>query len=180
MIDMTFHISYDGNEPMNNLARQIEPQRELVLDEFVPCRLSNLSYAVGRSISSILGSRFGITTSEWRVLVVLGRWQGLSAVEVAERTLLDKVAVSRAVGKLLKNGLVDRRFADADRRRSVLNLSEEGRQLLLEIAPTALDFEDSLLRSLSDAEVNVFSRVIEKLLADVSRSSPSCQAVAES
>ena len=42
------------------------------------------------------GKRFALTIPEWRVIAILGRFPGLSAVEVAERTMLDKVAVSRA------------------------------------------------------------------------------------
>jgi DNA-binding MarR family transcriptional regulator len=148
---------------MNNPALQTAPERELFLDDFIPCRLSNRSQSVSRSIATIYGARFGLTTAEWRVVVVLGRFPGLSAVEVAERTQLDKVAVSRAVAKLLKSGRIDRRFADVDRRRSILNLSDSGRELLAEIAPMALDFEDRLLGELTDAEVAVFNRVIDKL-----------------
>ena len=83
----------------------------------------------------------------WRVMAVLGRFPGISAAEVAERTAMDKVAVSRAVTKLIKNGRIDREFADADKRRSILNLSEEGKKLHDEIAELALGFERDLLDS---------------------------------
>lgn len=148
---------------MNNAALKIEPERELVLDNFVPCRLSDVSQTVSRSIAAVYGKRFGLTPAEWRVLVVLGNSPGLSAVEVADRTFLDKVAVSRAVTKLLKSGRINRKFADADRRRSVLNLSDEGHRVLDEIAPMALDFQERLLDELSDFELAIFNRVIDKL-----------------
>jgi DNA-binding MarR family transcriptional regulator len=150
---------------MNNAAVKFQPrERHLSLDHFIPCRLSDLSQSVTRSIATIYHSRFGLTPAECRVLVVLGREPGLSAVEVASRTQLDKVAVSRAVTKLVARGQVERRFADADRRRSILTLTEEGRRLLGEIEPVALDFEDRLLGDLSAAEVAMLNRVIEKLL----------------
>ncbi|MEX2258147.1 MAG: MarR family transcriptional regulator, partial [Woeseia sp.] len=108
--------------------------------------------------------RFGLTIPEWRVIVILGRFPGLSAVEVAERTLMDKVAVSRAVTKLLKNGRIEREFADADRRRSILNLSDKGKQVLDEIAPLALDMESTLLKGLSQEEAKVLDSIIDRLL----------------
>ena len=79
--------------------------------------------------------------------------------------MLDKVAVSRAVTKLIKNGRLDREFADADRRRSILNLSEEGQKVHNEVAPLALKMEDDLLHGLSETEVSVLNSVIERLLA---------------
>jgi DNA-binding MarR family transcriptional regulator len=137
---------------------------ELILEDFLPYRLAVLSHTVSTKIASVYDKRFGLTIPEWRVIAILGRFPGLSAVEVAERTMLDKVAVSRAVTKLIKNGRLDREFADADRRRSILNLSEEGRKVLDEIAPLALQFEHDLLHGISDEDFAAFNVVMERLM----------------
>ena len=68
----------------------------------------------------VLGTRFALTVTEWRVMAVLGRYPGLSANQVSQRTAMDKVAVSRAVARLLEAGRLERAFDDDDRRRSVL------------------------------------------------------------
>lgn len=141
-----------------------ETQRELILEKFLPYRLAILSHSVSNSIATVYASRFGLTIPEWRVIVILGRFPGLSAVEVAERTLMDKVAVSRAVTKLIKNGRVDREFADADRRRSILTLSDKGLKVLDEISPLALGIEDMLLEGLSKEEIETLNRVMDRLL----------------
>ena len=138
---------------------------ELNLDDFLPYRLAILSHSVSGSIATVYNSRFGLSIPEWRVIAIVGRFPGLSAVEVAERTVMDKVAVSRAVTKLIKNGRIDRQFADADRRRSILNLSEKGLELHNEVAPLALQMESDLLADLSGDEIEVLDRVIDKLYA---------------
>ena len=138
---------------------------ELILEDFLPYRLSVLSHTVSTNIARVYDKRFDLSIPEWRVIAILGRFPGLSAVEVAERTMMDKVAVSRAVTKLIKNGRIDRQFADADRRRSILNLSEKGKQVHDEIAPLALKFEQDLLHGLSDEEIHNFNVVMERLLA---------------
>ncbi len=138
---------------------------ELILEDFLPYRLSILSNTVSSTIASAYNKRFGLSIPEWRVIAVLGRFPGLSAVEVAERTLMDKVAVSRAVSKLIKTGRIDRQFADADRRRSILHLSEEGRNVHDEIAPLALKFEEDLLHGLSEEEIHTLNVLMERLLA---------------
>jgi DNA-binding MarR family transcriptional regulator len=107
--------------------------------------------------------RFGVSIPEWRVIAILGRFPGLSAVEVADRTLMDKVAVSRAVTKLIRNGRIDREFADADRRRSILNLSEDGRKVHNEIAPLALKFERELLQNINAEDYATFNRILDQL-----------------
>jgi DNA-binding MarR family transcriptional regulator len=139
--------------------------KHLILEDFLPYRLSILSNTVSSTIAGTYDRRFGLSIPEWRVIAVLGRFPGLSAVEVAERTMMDKVAVSRAVSKLLKSGRIDRQFADADRRRSILNLTDAGRQVLDEIAPLALKFEEDLLHGLNEEEIHTLNVLTERLLA---------------
>lgn len=136
---------------------------DLILENFLPYRLSVTSHSVSTNIARVYEKRFGVSVPEWRVIAILGRFPGLSAVEVADRTLMDKVAVSRAVTKLIKNGRIDRQFADADRRRSILNLSDEGRKVHNEIAPLALKFERELIRDLSADDMATFNRILDQL-----------------
>ncbi|MEM7431180.1 MAG: MarR family transcriptional regulator [Pseudomonadota bacterium] len=138
---------------------------ELILDEFLPYRLSVLSHSVSTTIARTYEKQFGLSMPEWRVIAILGRSPGLSAVEVADRTMLDKVAVSRAVTKLLKNGRIEREFADADRRRSILQLSAEGQRVHDEVAPLAMAFEKQLLEVIEADDLATFDRVIDALLA---------------
>jgi DNA-binding MarR family transcriptional regulator len=138
---------------------------ELKLEDFLPYRLAILSHTVSTTIAHVYDKRFSLSIPEWRVIAILGRFPGLSAVEVAERTLMDKVAVSRAVTKLIKNGRIDRQFADADRRRSILNLSEEGRRVHDEVAPLALQFESELLAGLDEDERAALNGIMDRLMA---------------
>jgi len=142
-----------------------EVNNELILEDFLPYRLAILSHTVSSLIAHVYDKRFGLTIPEWRVIAIVGRFPGLSAVEVAERTMLDKVAVSRAVTKLIKAGRIDREFADADRRRSILTLSEDGRKVHDEVAPLALEMEVDLLQGLDNEQIATLNIVIERLLA---------------
>jgi DNA-binding MarR family transcriptional regulator len=142
--------------------------RDLRLEDFLPYRLAFLSNTVSATVARAYDKRFSVSIPEWRVIAVLGRFPGLSAVEVAGRTLMDKVAVSRAVTKLIKNGRIDREFADSDKRRSILNLSEDGKKLHDEIAQLALQFERDLLHGFSEEEMDNLNSVMERLLARAS------------
>lgn len=141
---------------------------ELRLEYFLPYRLAVLSTTISATVARAYDKRFGVSIPEWRVIAVLGRFPGLSAVEVAERTMMDKVAVSRAVTKLIKNGHIDREFADTDKRRSILNLSEDGKRLHDEIAELALQFERDLLLGFNAEELDSLNSLMERLLARAS------------
>ena len=138
---------------------------ELKLENFLPYQLAILSNTVSTSIARAYDQRFNVSIPEWRVITALGRFPGLSAIEVAERTTLDKVAVSRAVTKLMRGGRIDRGFTDADKRRSILNLSEEGKKLYAEISQIGLQFERDLVQGFSDDEMENLNDIMQRLLA---------------
>ena len=148
-------------------ARDAAPSehRALDLERFLPYRLSVLSNRVSQSIAQGYAERFGIGITEWRVIAVLGRDTELSANEVAERTAMDKVAVSRAVARLLERGLLQRDTHGDDRRRSVLALSEAGYAVYDEVVPVARAYEQRLLAPLDDAERAMLDGLLTKLAA---------------
>jgi DNA-binding MarR family transcriptional regulator len=136
---------------------------ELDLEHFLPYRLSVLSNRVSSAIARVYSERFGLSVTEWRVMAVLGRYPDLSANEVAQRTAMDKVAVSRAVARLIDAGRLRRDTHDDDRRRSVLRLSEAGYRIYDQIAPLALGFERRLLGDLGEEQRELLFRLLDRL-----------------
>jgi DNA-binding MarR family transcriptional regulator len=127
---------------------ETEPPRTLELERFLPYRLSVLANTISTAIATAYAERFGLSIPEWRVLAVLARTPGLSAAQVAERTAMDKVAVSRAVAALARSRRVERTVEEADRRRARLRLTARGAAVYEEVAPWALAYEDAVLRGL--------------------------------
>lgn len=135
----------------------------LQLERFLPYRLSILSNQASQAIAAEYQARFDLAINEWRVLAVLARFEPLAAREVAEHTAMDKVAVSRALAKLVDAGRVDRRQDEADRRRSVLRLSEAGWAIHDEVAPLARDQERRMLAQLDPRQIETLARILDKL-----------------
>lgn len=135
----------------------------LELETFLPYRLSVLSNTLSQAIARVYDKRFGLSVTEWRAMAVLGHRADLSGREVAERTAMDKVAVSRAIARLLAKGLIERGTAANDKRRSVLRLSEEGWKIYDQVAPLALEHEQRLLSHLSMEEREWLARILDTL-----------------
>jgi len=147
-----------------NQARPSPVANPLALERFLPYRLSVLTNRVSGTLAKVYELRFGLTIPEWRVMAVLGRFPGLSAGEVAERSAMDKVTVSRAVARLMKAGRLARQTDAGDRRRSVLAFTPAGATIYAEIAPLARRYEARLRAALTEAEAKSFDAVIDKLL----------------
>lgn len=135
----------------------------LELEHFLPYRLSILSNTISQAIARDYQERFNLSMTEWRVMAVLARFHSLSAREVAERTAMDKVAVSRAVSRLVDAGRVNRETHGDDKRRSVLDLSEEGWNVHDQVAPIARQHEHDVLAQLSEDEREWLVRILDKL-----------------
>ena len=135
----------------------------LILDRFLPYRLSVLSNTVSTAIANRYTERFDLRIPEWRVLAVLGMQPGLSAADVAARTAMDAVAVSRAVTRLLKQGRLERSYTSQDRRRSELRLSEHGQRVYEEIVPIARAYERTLLDGLDVTQRLELDRLLQLL-----------------
>ena len=136
----------------------------LQLEHFLPYRLSILSNTISQAIADDYQRRYDISMTEWRVMAVLARFDGLSAREVAERTAMDKVAVSRALARLVEAGRVSRATHDGDKRRSVLGLTEAGWTMHDEVAPMARAREREVLAKLDAEERAWLTRILDKLL----------------
>jgi DNA-binding MarR family transcriptional regulator len=150
-------------EPAHPAGAETEPA-SFALERFLPYRLSVLANTVSEGIARGYRGRHGINVTEWRIVAVLGRFPGLSAREVAERTAMDKVAISRGVKSLMAKGLLTRRTDPGDRRRQHLELTPaKGRELLGAVIPLARDFERRLLETLTPDERCALSAALARL-----------------
>lgn len=125
----------------------------LSLEEYLPYRLAVTSAKVSGLIAKAYETRFGLTIPQWRLLAVLNEHAPLSQQDLVNRTLMDKVNVSRTVSSLITRGLVTKKSQDNDKRFQSLTLTKEGQSVVDEIIPVAKDLEHSLLGAFSKEEI---------------------------
>ena len=104
--------------------------------------------------------QFGISRSQWAVLVRLDRSEGLKQSELAEILDLQPISLTRLLDRLGKNGLIERRADPNDRRANRLYLLPAARPLLEQLAKLGSDMMETVLDGL-DPKSN------ERLLRDL-------------
>jgi DNA-binding MarR family transcriptional regulator len=77
---------------------------------------------------------------------------------------MDKVAVSRAVAKLVESKRVVARADRDDARRQILSLTTQGESVHARIAPIALESEQRLLTALNAREREQLDALLDRLL----------------
>lgn len=133
---------------------------------FLPYQLSVASNAVSGLIAERYRKRFGLKIPEWRVMAVLGdaaHQDGLTQRALTRATLMDKVAVNRAVRVLEERGLVARLPNPVDGRSQLLELTAEGRAIHAEVMPLALATERELLGRFAAHEQAMLRTMLEAL-----------------
>ena len=145
------------------LSQTEAAQGGLKLDDYLPYRLSVASNAVSGLIARAYEDRFALSVPQWRLICVLAEDGGKTQREIVDRTVMDKVTVSRAAQGLANRRLVERSDHHADGRSHLLNLTREGVRLHVEIAPLALAYEAALIAGLAPSDVALLKRLLHRL-----------------
>ena len=114
----------------------------------LPMMLYRTLDAVMPRFRSIFGE-FGLTEQQWRVLRVLWEVDGIGLTELAEITRIPAPSLVGVVDRLGRNGLVERRRSDADRRIVFVHATDQGQQLEKDVRPKVVQAY-SELQSLVD------------------------------
>lgn len=141
----------------------------LDLEHFLPYRLSVLANRISRGFGRLYEERYDLKLPEWRVMAVLGRRPGITAREVAELTAMDKVAISRAVARMMEMGRIAAETDAADGRRQFLSLSEAGLDIYRQIIPMAKRIENDLVAGIDASDLAVLDKLLSHLIETAER-----------
>jgi len=118
-----------------------------------------LSFAANKFIeaaSNYFKQKFGLGAVDWRMLFLLARMPGITAVQSAKTIGVDKGTVSRSVARLIKKKLIVAGELHANGRSRGLSLSPAGRVLHDKILIVAIDQQEHLLDGFKPSEVTSF------------------------
>jgi DNA-binding MarR family transcriptional regulator len=118
---------------------------KLVLEDFLPYRLSRAGALVSSGFREVYGRHHDLTIPEWRVLATLGQFGEMTAKAVGAHSSMHKTKVSRAVQSLEDRRCLKRRRSAADGREELLCLTPTGNRIYSAIVPEALAYELRLL-----------------------------------
>lgn len=133
------------------------------VEDLLNYRLARLLSATSSPGVRLLEGRFGVTRRQWGLLGLLGDHGPMSPTELATLSHLERSKVSLHVADFVARGLVRRETLRGDRRRAVLELTEQGRRLHQAAFPLLADLSCSMLAALSAQEVAALDSIMRKL-----------------
>ncbi|MDB5404081.1 MAG: hypothetical protein QOD93_781 [Acetobacteraceae bacterium] len=138
---------------------------KLELDNYIPGILVWLTNRLVSGASQTYRKRFGIGTSDWRVLSYLGVYGIGTAAQICALIDMNKAAASRSASLLERSGYV--KSEPRIGRRLELRLTPKGRDLYEQILGVALARERVLLEGISEDERVTFIRLVHHMLANL-------------
>lgn len=130
--------------------------------DHLPYRLLLLARMIDRQSTRELQT-FGLSLAEWRVLAFICVAGPASASKIGKFGEIDRAEISRAVGRLLQKGLVERRPDESHRKRFIISPTETGRGLFAQVREERRRFFRNMTEGLGQPEREVIDEGLETM-----------------
>lgn len=153
----------------NSVPPATLPDPELEpLDSFRPFdsfafQAALLGALIERRLTATL-SPFGLTPSEFRILVALEKIGPSTAAELTKLTPIDSSFVSRTVQRLAEKGMLARRRSRNDRRTILLRPTREAEMVLVKIRQPLKELDTEIVGDIESRELDCAKAAILKTL----------------
>ena len=134
------------------------------LGTYLPYLVNRLGQRFVAEIAPALAEA-GIDVQMWRVLIALYQRGDRSVGALADLTSINISTLSRLIGRMEKQDLVERGRGDADGRSVVIRLTGKGRAATKAILPKAVALEADATADFSEAELAMLRQLLVKLYA---------------
>jgi DNA-binding MarR family transcriptional regulator len=125
--------------------------------------INQLAHLMANAFERRLRAR-GVTLSQWGMLALLWKTDGLAHVEFQRLLHLDGATVTGLIKRMMRGGLVRQELDQTDRRMQRVYLTEQGRQLEHVLVPAAESVNAQALQALSDQEVTLLVELLTRAL----------------
>lgn len=106
----------------------------------------------------------GLSPTEWRVVAALSEHDGVKMTELAELVLFKQPTLTKAIDRMERAQLVQRRTPEEDRRRTLVFLTERGRRVASPLVLRARQHDAAVTRSLGAAAARNLKAALGELI----------------
>lgn len=152
---------------MENKKRCETPRRPI--EQMTPSMLINQIARLFEGRLRAEGERVGMAAGYRQILFFLAHHDELSQKELTEKTKLRAPTVSVALQKMENEGLVCRKGDSEDQRKSMVSLTEKGRQMDDVIRFACRDNERRMIEGFSEQEIEALKSALRKVYLNLQK-----------
>ena len=102
----------------------------------------------------------GLSRAQWSVLAILSNHEGVSQSQISHELEIEKSTAGRLIDQVEKSGWIERRPIPGDRRLWSIHLTDQARQLPVEIERVIMHAREDMLRGLSEEQQNTLTDLL--------------------
>ncbi|MCI5077862.1 MAG: MarR family transcriptional regulator [Oricola sp.] len=114
------------------------------------------------------GSEYGLSSAQWRMLVLLVKEEGAAQARLAELLEIEPISVSRLLDRMEEGGWVERRPDANDRRVRMAFPTDKARVVFGKVKEMAAEVYETALAGLSDEERLVLMKGLKTICDNLS------------
>ncbi|MEO8722733.1 MAG: MarR family transcriptional regulator [Sphingobium sp.] len=141
----------------------LPPTWNLFGDDHLPHRILLLAKMIDREAARQLLDDFGLSLAEWRVLAFVCSAGPATAADVGSAFEVDRAEVSRAVGRLIDGGYVDRATLPSNRKKMILHPTKEGRAIFDDARKVRQRYFQAIMQDLDPPTTSLMADMLEKV-----------------
>ena len=103
----------------------------------------------------------GLTRAQWSILAILSNQEGLSQSQISAKLEIEKSTAGRLIDQVERSGWIERRPIAGDRRVWGIHLTDQARQLLVQVEAVILRSRTEMLHSLSREQQQHLSEILQ-------------------
>ena len=123
-------------------------------------------WKVSRKMRTLFDARVrakGLTLARARTLIFLSKKEGMTQTELAEMLEIEGPTLVPLLDSLEKQGLIERRPVDGDRRAKQIALTTAGQEQAAHVDRLVKEFRSDVLKDISEDDLKVAIRVCEAM-----------------
>lgn len=114
-------------------------------------------------------AKYQVTTSQWAVLALLWKTEGLSQVEIQQAFHIEKATVAGLIQRMIRLGLLYKKIDAADKRVHRVYLTEKGKSLEQQLVVEAQAVNEQMLQGFSNVQREQFFEIMKLALSNMRR-----------
>lgn len=132
--------------------------------------VSYISIGKIKGISEAFGKwlvKENITRIQWIALYYIYTQGKQSQRDLSNHMKINDSSAMRLIGRMERDGWVERQRSEDDRRIILLSLTESGRELITRALPVGEDFSHKLIEGIDPEEIKIFLRVQQQMYDNI-------------
>jgi len=125
--------------------------------------IKNSSKLLERALDVEVRGMYGLSSGQWKVIIVLSIQNGISQRDLAERIFVDGTTLVPIIDSMENKGLVERRADQKDRRNNKIFLTAESESLVDPIIESILRLRKFVYKNIPEKDLEFAKNILKKI-----------------